>query len=101
MITSYLAERLREAQHVVVFAGASTSVDSGIPTFRDALTSLWERFDPGKLPTSKAFRADPSLGWGWYEWRRNKVIRAQPNGAHSDDEFMAAVAGSPLMEADE
>jgi len=33
MITSSLAERLREAQHVVVFTGARASAESGIPTF--------------------------------------------------------------------
>ncbi|WP_311968472.1 NAD-dependent deacylase [Pseudomonas baltica] len=82
MITSSLAERLREAQHVVVFTGAGASAESGIPTFRDALTGLWERFDPAQLATSDAFRADPSLCWGWYEWRRHKVLQAQPNGAH-------------------
>jgi len=32
--------------------------------------------------TPAAYRADPSLCWGWYEWRRLKVIQAQPNGAH-------------------
>ncbi|WP_438811742.1 Sir2 family NAD-dependent protein deacetylase [Pseudomonas pergaminensis] len=27
-------------------------------------------------------KADPALCWGWYEWRRQKVIQAQPKGAH-------------------
>lgn len=76
------AQRLREARHVVVFTGAGASAESGIPTFRDALTGLWERFDPAQLATSEAFRADPSFCWGWYEWRRHKILRAQPNGAH-------------------
>ncbi|MBD8568346.1 MULTISPECIES: SIR2 family NAD-dependent protein deacylase [Pseudomonas] len=82
MITSALAQQLRETKHVVVFTGAGASAESGIPTFRDALTGLWERFDPAQLATSEAFRADPSLCWGWYEWRRHKVLQAQPNGAH-------------------
>lgn len=82
MITSALAQQLREAQHVVVFTGAGASAESGIPTFRDALTGLWERFDPAQLATSEAFRTDPALCWGWYEWRRSKVIQAQPNEAH-------------------
>ncbi|MFW3164854.1 NAD-dependent deacylase [Pseudomonas syringae pv. syringae] len=80
--TNALAQQLRTAQHVVVFTGAGASAESGIPTFRDALTGLWERFDPGQLATSEAFRADPSLCWGWYEWRRHKVLRAQPNEGH-------------------
>lgn len=82
MTTSTLAQQLRESKHVVVFTGAGASAESGIPTFRDALTGLWERFDPARLATSEAFRADPALCWGWYEWRRHKVLRAQPNGAH-------------------
>lgn len=77
-----VAARLRTAKHVVVFTGAGVSADSGIPTFRDALTGLWERFDALKLATAEAFRADPSFCWGWYEWRRMKVIQASPNTAH-------------------
>lgn len=65
MITSTRAQQLRKAQHVVVFTGVGVSAESGIPTFRDALTGLWERYDPAQLATSEAFLADPSLCWGW------------------------------------
>ena len=58
------------------------SAESGIPTFRDALTGLWERFDATDLATPDAFLKDEELVWGWYEWRRMKVLRAQPNPAH-------------------
>ncbi|EMR47936.1 SIR2 family NAD-dependent protein deacylase [Pseudomonas putida] len=77
-----IAKLLQEARHVVVFTGAGVSAESGIPTFRDALTGLWSRFDPAKLATAEAFREDPSLCWGWYESRRQKVLQAQPNAAH-------------------
>lgn len=77
-----VAEALRCARHLVVFTGAGVSAESGIPTFRDALTGLWQRFDPGELATVEAFRRDPALVWGWYEWRRTKVLQAQPNPAH-------------------
>lgn len=73
---------LREARRVVVFTGAGVSAESGIPTFRDALTGLWSRFDAMALATPEAFLADPALVWGWYEWRRLKVRTAQPNPAH-------------------
>jgi len=76
------ALQLRSAHRVVVFTGAGASAESGIPTFREALTGLWERFDPAQLATPEAYRADPSLCWGWYEWRRRKVALAQPNAAH-------------------
>lgn len=77
-----LLARLRSAQNIVVFTGAGTSAESGIPTFRDDLTGLWARFDAGQLATPEAFAADPELVWGWYEWRREKVLRCQPNPAH-------------------
>jgi len=73
---------LRNARHVVVFTGAGVSAESGIPTFRDALTGLWERFDVAELASADGFRRDPELVWGWYEWRRMSVMRAQPNAAH-------------------
>lgn len=78
----FQGQRLRDARHVVVFTGAGVSAESGIPTFRDALTGLWSRSDPAALATAEAFRKDPALVWGWYEWRRSKVLAAQPNPAH-------------------
>ncbi|SCW81580.1 MULTISPECIES: NAD-dependent deacylase [unclassified Pseudomonas] len=78
----FLGPRLRDASHVVVFTGAGVSAESGIPTFRDAMTGLWERFDPAALATANAFRNDPALVWGWYEWRRSRVLAAKPNPAH-------------------
>ena len=77
-----LISTLRQAKHVVVFTGAGVSAESGIPTFRDALTGLWVRFDATDLATAEAFVEDPELVWGWYEWRRMKVLNAQPNPAH-------------------
>jgi NAD-dependent deacetylase len=53
------------------------------PTFRHALTSLLGNFDASLLATAQTFQADPSLVWGWCEWRRLKVIQAQPNPAHT------------------
>ncbi len=82
MIPAPLIEALRNAHHTVLFTGAGVSAESGIPTFRDSLTGLWERFDAAALATSEAFSADPELVWGWYEWRRMKVLQAQPNPAH-------------------
>ncbi|GAA3958523.1 SIR2 family NAD-dependent protein deacylase [Actinoplanes auranticolor] len=76
------AALLAGARRVVIFTGAGVSAESGIPTFRDALTGLWQRFDAQSLATPEAFRADPALVWGWYEWRRSAVGRARPNPAH-------------------
>ena len=77
-----LLARLREARHVVVFTGAGVSAESGIATFRDALSGLWSRFDPMQLATPEAFAADPELVWGWYESRRRQVLCSSPNPGH-------------------
>lgn len=81
---------LRGARHVVVFTGAGVSAESGVPTFRDALTGLWERFDVAELASADGFRRDPDLVWGWYEWRRMSVMRAQPNAGHRAIAALAA-----------
>jgi NAD-dependent deacetylase len=80
--SSDLISAMREAKHVVVFTGAGVSAESGIPTFRDSLTGHWERFSAEDLATPAAFRKDKDFVWGWYEWRRMKVLLAQPNPAH-------------------
>ncbi|MBC3450856.1 NAD-dependent deacylase [Pseudomonas mosselii] len=76
------AEALRRSKRVVFFTGAGISADSGIPTFRDKLTGLWEKHDPQRLETADAFRENPALVWGWYLWRRLQVSSAEPNSAH-------------------
>jgi len=81
-IPDQLLETLRGARHVMVLTGAGVSAESGLATFRDSLTGLWERFNPQELATLDAFRRDPPLVWGWYEWRRMKVLRALPNAGH-------------------
>lgn len=73
---------LGRARHVVVLTGAGMSAESGVPTFRDALTGLWARFDPAQLATPQAFRADPQLVWRWYAERRVSVLAAQPHAGH-------------------
>ncbi|HET6667414.1 MAG TPA: Sir2 family NAD-dependent protein deacetylase, partial [Intrasporangium sp.] len=39
-----VAAAARSASRVVVLSGAGMSAESGVPTFRDAQTGLWERF---------------------------------------------------------
>ncbi|WP_156863563.1 SIR2 family NAD-dependent protein deacylase [Casimicrobium huifangae] len=75
-------DAIHRAGHIVFFTGAGMSAESGIPTFRDALTGLWERFDPALLASAEGFESDPELVWGWYEWRRQKVMQAAPNAGH-------------------
>jgi NAD-dependent deacetylase len=74
--------RIAAARRIVVLSGAGMSSESGIPTFRDAQTGLWARFDPMQLASREGFRADPRLVWDWYAERRAGVRAAQPNAGH-------------------
>ena len=77
-----LIEALRKSRHICVLTGSGVSAESGVPTFREAQTGLWEEFDPQQLATPEAFQADPALIWRWYRWRRELVARAAPNAGH-------------------
>ena len=77
-----LAAALRRAGHVAVLTGAGVSAESGVPTFRQAQTGLWARYDPQELATPDAFRRQPQLVWDWYAWRRELVAGVAPNPGH-------------------
>ena len=81
-IPAELLQRLAKATRVTVLTGAGVSVESGVPTFRDAQTGLWARYSPEELATPRAFQRNPRLVWEWYEWRRKLVADAKPNPAH-------------------
>lgn len=78
-----IVEGLRAARSVVVLTGAGVSAESGIPTFRDALTGLWARFDPEELATPAAFARDPDLVARWYDERRVRCAQCTPNAGHT------------------
>ncbi len=78
------ARLLSRARRLVVATGAGMSSDSGIPTFRDALTGFWARYDPEELATEAGFRGNPARVFGWYAWRRRLVRAAVPHpGYHA------------------
>lgn len=76
------AQALEGARRVVVLTGAGMSQDSGIPTFRDALTGLWARYNPEDLATESAFRRNPAIVFGWYLWRWQLARRAKPHAGY-------------------
>lgn len=82
IIPAELAGRLLSAHSVTVLTGSGMSAESGIPTFRDALTGLWSRFRPEELATPAAFARDPARVWLWYESRRKKIAAAQPHAGY-------------------
>jgi NAD-dependent deacetylase len=81
-ITPELVAQIRHAHHITVLTGAGISAESGIPTFREARTGLWQQYRPEDLATPQAFEKDPELVWRWYAWRSSLVQQAQPNPGH-------------------
>jgi len=81
-IAAGLADALRRATRVVALTGAGISAESGVPTFRDAQTGLWAKYDPRELATPAAFARHPKLVWDWYAARRAALAHVVPNPGH-------------------
>lgn len=75
-------QELNKATSVAVLTGAGISAESGIPTFRDALTGHWARFNPEDLASPDAYARDPEMVWQWYAERYKDVLKAKPNAGH-------------------
>lgn len=76
------AALLRHAQYIAVLIGAGASAESGIATFRDALTGQWTKFDPQQLASPTGFQRDPGLVWRWYMERLETLQTTSPNPGH-------------------
>ncbi len=73
---------LAKSSRICILTGAGISAESGIPTFRDKQSGLWEQYRAEDLATPEAFTRDPQLVWSWYQWRRQLVQDKTPNPAH-------------------
>lgn len=82
MFSTKLMDALLNAQHVAVLTGAGMSAESGIPTFRDAQSGLWEKFKPEELANVSALLKNPVLVQAWYAWRKQICLEKRPNAGH-------------------
>src|SRR5436190_4028889 len=76
-----LAARFQPGTRITVMTGAGVSAASGVPTFRGP-DGIWKKYRAESLATPEAFARDPRLVWEWYDWRRERIAKAQPNPAH-------------------
>lgn len=81
---------LREADALVVSAGAGMGVDSGLPDFRGE-KGFWRAYPPyeklglrfEQLANPRWFRDDPALAWGFYGHRLGLYRRTVPHRGFS------------------
>jgi NAD-dependent SIR2 family protein deacetylase len=77
---------IRDAQALLVCAGAGMGVDSGLPDFRGS-EGFWNAYPPFRklgldfydLANPEWFVRDPELAWGFYGHRLNLYRRTQPH----------------------
>ena len=77
-----LISTLQNARHLLILTGAGMSAESGVPTFRDAQSGLWQKYRPEDLATPEAFRRDPQTVWDWYTERRRNIRAVKPHAGH-------------------
>ncbi|MFN3265579.1 MAG: SIR2 family NAD-dependent protein deacylase [Deinococcales bacterium] len=82
MTLTVAKDKIQAAKSIAILTGAGISAESGIPTFRDAQTGYWAKYNPHELASPQAFAANPELIWRWYLERFRACQNAQPNAAH-------------------
>ncbi|AKK04448.1 NAD-dependent protein deacetylase, SIR2 family [Corynebacterium mustelae] len=65
-----------------MFSGAGMSAESGLDTYRNDKTGLWENVDPKAMASISAWHRDPDPMWAWYLWRAHLASKAEPNAGH-------------------
>ena len=83
---THFAEHLKQADGLLITAGAGMGVDSGLPDFRGD-QGFWKAYPPLKhlgksfvdMATPELFHANPKLAWGFYGLRLNAYRAVEPH----------------------
>src|SRR4030043_2432637 len=78
-----VADIIIKSKKIVVFTGAGSSTESGIPDFRSP-GGIWDRYDPNELTYQKFLTVQASRE---KYWERQKhlwpvIAKAEPNAGH-------------------
>jgi len=68
-------------RNIAILTGAGVSAESGLATFRGP-DGLWEGHRVEDICTPDAYERDPTLVHAFYDARRAKLARVEPNPAH-------------------
>lgn len=69
-------------KNIVFFTGSGISSESGIQTFREAGTGLWENFRIEDVCTHEAMLMNRPLVINFYNTMRQQLLTKQPNAGH-------------------
>ncbi len=91
------AEHIRQADAVLVTAGAGMGVDSGLPDFRGN-EGFWKAYPPiaklgipfYEMANPKWFDTDPKIGWAFYGHRLNLYRETVPHEGFTKLLYLAA-----------
>lgn len=83
---THFAEHLKQADGLLITAGAGMGVDSGLPDFRGD-QGFWKAYPPLKhlgksfvdMATPELFHTNPKLAWGFYGLRLNAYRAVEPH----------------------
>ena len=73
---------MADIRNIVILTGAGISAESGLRTFR-AEDGLWENHPVEEVATPEGFRHNPGLVQRFYDERREGIMAAEPNPAHT------------------
>jgi NAD-dependent SIR2 family protein deacetylase len=85
-----VAEALRQAEVLLIGAGAGMGVDSGLPDFRGR-EGFWNAYPPARalglafeeIASPETFARDPHLAWGFYGHRLDRYRRTRPHRGYA------------------
>ena len=77
-----ISKRFDDAEEIVLVTGAGVSADSGIPTFRDGMTGLWNNVNPDQVANIQGFLDDPDRVWQWHAALKTLIDQKRPNHGH-------------------
>jgi len=67
---------------VAVFTGAGISAESGIPTFRDKMAGLWEKYDTDVVASKEGWKSHRDDVLDFHNQLRKQIYNCHPNDAH-------------------
>lgn len=67
---------------VAVFTGAGISAESGIPTFRDKMSGLWEKYNTDIVASADGWKSHKEQVLEFHNELRKQIYDCLPNDAH-------------------